>query len=490
MVKAFLGDRTLHEAQERTLACLDAGDSVFTLMGTGRGKSIISHLFAIELALKHHKQSIFLYPLRALIADQAFHLREAVAPFGITVEVLTGASTPEERAQVLHGLEAGQVDILLTTPEYLACHVHEIAQRAQVGFVTVDEAHHVGLAREDFRVAYKHISDSLAALGHPQVLALTATANDAIAETLIELLPLDVFITDEAMRTNLHVDDKRNIRKKDLYLATIIAQGEKTIVYVNSRMETLMLTKRLRELVPHLAPRIGFYNAGLTRQERMRMEELFRSDELRVLIATSAFGEGIDLPHIRHVVLYHMPFSEVEFNQMSGRAGRDGEDAYIHLLFGKGDGSINQAILHEVTPSHDNMAQIYRELRRQQRSSAQEFYAFAFDQLAKSATSLFPTFTISISQTRSGVAVFEELGLVETRTEQANDTVKHYLHVVDYKGKVDLIESVRYQEGMDEIASFDRFKDWVLRQSAEELERRIQKPLLPRNQREGHTDAS
>lgn len=490
LVKAFLGERKLHEAQEKTLACLEAGDSVFTLMGTGRGKSIIFHLFAIELALKSHQQSIFLYPLRALIADQAFHLREAVAPFGITVEVLTGASTPEERAEVLSALEAGKVDIILTTPEYLACHAHEIAPRANVGFVTVDEAHHVGLAREDFRVAYKHISDSLAILGDPQVLALTATANDAIAETLIELLPLDVFITDEAMRTNLHVDDKRNIRKKDFYLATIIAQGGKTIVYVNSRMETLMLTKRLRELVPHLASRIGFYNAGLTRQERMHIEELFRSDELRVLIATSAFGEGIDLPHIRHVVLYHMPFSEVEFNQMSGRAGRDGQDAYIHLLFGKGDGSINQSILHEVTPSHDNMAQIYRELRRQQRQSAQEFYAFAFDQLAKSATSLFPTFTISISQTRSGVAVFEELGLVRTRTEQTNDTVKHYLHVVDYKGKVDLVESVRYQEGMDEIASFDRFKDWVLRQSAEELERRIQKPLLPRTKKEGHRDAS
>lgn len=95
-----------------------------------------------------------------------------------------------------------------------------------------------------------------------------------------------------------------------------------------------MLTNGCAELVPHLAWRIGFYNAGLTRAERNRIEELFRNDELSVLIATSAFGEGVDLPHIRHVVLYHMPFSEVEFNQMSGRAGRDGEDAFIHLLFG------------------------------------------------------------------------------------------------------------------------------------------------------------
>ena len=484
LASALIGTATLHEAQAKTLELLDAGESVFSVMGTGRGKSLIFHLFAIELALKQHKQSIFLYPLRALISDQAFHLREVVSRFGITVEVLMGATPQEERARILAGLERGSVDIILTTPEYLACHVNELAKKGSFGFVTIDEAHHVGLAREDFRVAYKHICDCLHALGDPQVLAVTATANDAIAKGLIDLLPLDVYVADEWVRTNLHIDDKRNIRKRDLYLASIVASGEKTIVYVNSRMETIMLTKRLRELVPHLAWRIGFYNAGLTRAERNRIEELFRNDELSVLIATSAFGEGVDLPHIRHVVLYHMPFSEVEFNQMSGRAGRDGEDAFIHLLFGRNDGSINQSILHEMTPTHDNMAQIYRELRRQQKASEERFYAFAFDQLARSVTSLFPTFSVSIDQTRSGVAVFEELGLVETRTEQVDNNTHHFIHVVDYKGKVELIDSVRYREGVDEIASFDRFKDWVLSCSAEELERCVQKPLMPHTEEE------
>ena len=85
---------------------------------------------------------------------------------------------------------------------------------------------------------------------------------------------------------------------------------------------------------PQLAPLVGFYNAGLSREERKRIEELFRTDALSVLVATSAFGEGVDIPNIRHVVLYHLPFNEIEFNQMSGRAGRDGQDAVIHLLFG------------------------------------------------------------------------------------------------------------------------------------------------------------
>lgn len=490
LIAVLLKGRKLREAQQKTLECLDAGDSVFTLMGTGRGKSVIFHLYALELALAQAKSSVFLYPLRALISDQAFTLKCAFEVFGVPVYVLTGATTPEERASVLASLRRGEAGVILTTPEYLECHVREIAEATEVGFVTIDEAHHVGLAREDFRGAYKHIAESLHQLGDPQLLALTATADDAVFKMIVDLLPVDVFITDEARRANLHIDDKRNIRKRDLYLANIIAGGEKTIVYVNTRMETIMLVKRLRELLPHLAHRIGFYNGALSRRERARLEELFREGELRVLIATSAFGEGIDLPDVRHVVLYHMPFSEIEFNQMSGRAGRDGADAQVHLLFSRSDASINQGILHDSTPTHDNMAQIYRELRRQQRSSAQEFYAFAFEELAKSATSLIPAFKISIAQTRAGVAIFEELGLVRTRTEEANDAIQHYLHVVDYEGKVELVESVRYQEGLDEIASFTRFKDWILGCSAEELERCIQCPLMPAGEKESRHDVS
>ena len=136
---------------------------------------------------------------------------------------------------------------------------------------------------------------------------------------------------------------------------------------MNSREQSVAVARALRKRVPQLAPLIGFYNAGLARAERKRIEELFRTDALSVLVATSAFGEGVDIPNIRHVVLYHLPFNEIEFNQMSGRAGRDGKPAGIHLLFNRGDCSLNERILRDMTPDHDCLAQVYRRLRSLQR---------------------------------------------------------------------------------------------------------------------------
>ena len=201
-------------------------------------------------------------------------------------------------------------------------HVDEFAASGRIKFVVVDEAHHIGQAKAGQRVAYTQLGHALARLGAPTVLAVTATANDAIADDIGEVLPVRESVIDETGRDNLFVDDQRNIAHRDDYLATLIARGEKTVIYVNSREHSVALARQLRRRVPQLACMIGFYNAGLSRDERKRIEALFRNDDLKVLVATSAFGEGVDIPNIRHVVLYHLPFSDVEFNQMSeiGRA--------------------------------------------------------------------------------------------------------------------------------------------------------------------------
>ena len=103
--------------------------------------------------------------------------------------------------------------------------------------------------------------------------------------------------------------------------------------------------------------------------ERKRVEELFRTNAVTVLVATSAFGEGVNIPNIRHVVLYHLPFNEIEFNQMAGRAGRDGTPAVIHLLYGRQDAQLNERILAQNAPDHDTLAMVYRRLRQMQREA-------------------------------------------------------------------------------------------------------------------------
>ena len=452
---------------------------MLAVMATGRGKSLVFQVHAARLALASRKASVFVYPLRALIADQAFHLSEALAGFGVSVVVLTGESAPEERRRVMEQLVDGSCDIVLTTPEFLSYHADKLARCGRIGFAVVDEAHHIGLAKAGQRMAYASIGASLAKLGAPCVLALTATASDVVADDIRAALPIDVCVCDDASRPNLRLDDQRNLKSRDDYLANLVAGGGKTVVFVNSREQSVMLARQLRKRVPQLASLIGFYNAGLTRAERKRIEELFRSDALSVLVATSAFGEGVDIPNIRHVVLYHMPFNEVEFNQMSGRAGRDGKPAWIHLLFGNADTRINEGILADMTPDHDCLAQVYRRLRALQREEGDGFFALSNADLARLASQ--QPFEVRPASAACGIAVFRELGLVETRTSYSAGEAVRSVHVVKVDRKVELTDSVRYREGLGEQEVYRAFRDWVMSSDALSLQERVSKPILPAN---------
>ncbi len=477
LIQAFLGEDDLHPAQEKALRALDDGASTFVVMGTGRGKSLIFHIHAIEKALRDGSVSVFVYPLRALVSDQAFHLERIVGSFGVRLCVLTGASTPEERAEIRTRLENHEIDIIMTTPEYLDCHADELAHLCSISFVVIDEAHHIGTSKAGFRPAYKRLGYALQRLGNPQALALTATANSDTAQEIQEALHITESVYDDTARTNLVIDDQRNIKKRDRYLVNLVARGEKTLIYVNSRLESVSLVRELRKQAPHVASLIGFYNAGLSRSERKRIEDLFRAGTLQVLVATSAFGEGIDIPGIRHVVLYHLPFSEVEFNQMSGRAGRDGQEAQVHLLFGKQDVQVNTDLLNTVTPDHESMACIYRTLRALQYNHEGAF-TLEIDEILQTVQALAGA-VLQPTQIECGMMVFEELGLLKTQITQQDKERIRSVYVVDYKDKVELTDSVRYQEGMDEIDSFQGFKEWILKGSVEQLQQRIQHPLLP-----------
>ncbi len=424
-------------------------------------------------ALVAHEASLFIYPLRALIADQVFHLRASLERFGVASAVITGESTPEERARVYAGLADGSIDIVLTTPEYLMFHTDELAASGRIKFVVVDEAHHIGQ-----RVAYTQLGHAIARMGAPTVLAVTATANDDIAEDIDAVLPVRESVIDETARDNLFVDDQRNIPHRDDYLASLVAAGEKTVVYVNSREHSVALARLLRRRVPQLACLIGFYNAGLSRAERKRVEELFRNDDLKVLVATSAFGEGVDIPNIRHVVLYHLPFSDVEFNQMSGRAGRDGKPAWVHLLYGRGDAALNERILADATPDHDVMAQVYRRLRHLQRECPDDYFPVGDADLAEKASDCFCA--VSPTSAACGLAVFRELGLIETRTVHEAGRSALWVRVREGADRVELTDSVRYREGIDERTGFGGFCNWALGCDAQGLTIRLSHPIVPK----------
>lgn len=477
ITSAFIGKNMLFEAQQEVLDALSAEKNTLSVMATGRGKSLTFQIHAARLALLEHKASLFIYPLRALIADQAYHLSLAMQAFGVVCEVLQGESTPEERNRIFAGLASGAIDIVLTTPEFVQFHVAEFAACKRIGFVVVDEAHHIGQAQAGGRTAYAELDQVIKALGDPVTLSLTATAPPACAEKIRKVLGVSHEVYDHTCRKNLILDDQRNIKQRDQYLANMLSSGEKTVIYVNSRQQSVSLARTLRKQVPQIAPFIGFYNAGLSREDRQRVEELFRTGTMTVLVCTSAFGEGVNIPDIRHVVLYHMPFNEVEFNQMSGRAGRDGNPATIHLLFSAADRSINEGILTEATPDHDVLAQIYRALKRLGANSSEGMITASDEDIAHAATNQRQIQAVSPSCVACAIAVFRELGLITVDITYPGR--RRAIQLVEGATKVELTDSVRYREGLGEIEVFRAFSEWVTRAHAHDLRKRIERPILP-----------
>ena len=197
----------------------------------------------------------------------------------------------------------------------------------------------------------------------PRVLAATATASTDVATEICRLARIDNVVVDAAIRDNLDLDDERDLSSRENRLVSIVATGEKCVVYVNSRDQSVALCRTLRRRVPELGERIAFYNAGLSRADRAVVESAFRDGALTCIVSTSAFGEGVNLPDIRHVVLYHMPFGSTEFNQMSGRAGRDGAPARIHLLYSRRDARINERLLDAAAPERGELVTLYRALQ-------------------------------------------------------------------------------------------------------------------------------
>lgn len=473
--RALIGDAALLPAQAAALDRLSAGRSCLAVMATGRGKSLVFHLHAAREALRSGRASVFVYPLRALVADQAFHLSQDLAPLGVSVEVLTGETPGPERERVLLGLADGTVDVVLTTPEFLSIHRARFAESRRVGFLVVDEAHHAGASKPGDRDAYLELPAIRHDLGEPVCLAVTATAAREVAARVCDLLAIspDDVVVDEAVRGNLVIDDLRELRDRDSALASIVALGEKSVVYVTSRDQAVSLVRMLRHRVPELAARVAFYHAGLGRDVRARVERAFRGDDLSCIVSTSAFGEGVNLPGIRHVVLFGLPLGQVEFNQMSGRAGRDGAPATVHVLFGSRDVSLDQTLLSAAAPPRERLVTLYRSLLSLSRSLGE----FPLDDalIAREALSLDPRAPISAGEVETGVTVFSELGFCAVSGWGEDRVVR----MAPAPSHMELARSVCYAEGLRARAAFEEFSAWALGSAADELLARVNRPITP-----------
>jgi single-stranded-DNA-specific exonuclease len=460
---ALIGDAKPHPAQEQALARIEAGRNTLVVLGTGRGKSFCFQYPAALRALEGAGKTLVVYPLRALANDQYEALIRKLDPFGLRIYRANGSISHDEREELFAALREGAWDIVLATPEFLEFHCGEFTGASVPSFVVVDEAHHVYESRH--RAAYGRLGATIAALGSPQILALTATANDEAFAQILRDLRIDAWVVDPTVRENLRVTDARETKDKQGYLLDLFSSGEKGIVYCNSRKEATKLAQNLRK---KLGDEVMFYHAGMPSPERHEVERFFREGELRIIVATSAFGEGIDLPDVRHVVLYHLNFDFTEFNQQAGRAGRDGASAEIHLLFGQSDRTINEFIIDREAPTLNVLRALYRGIRGLARGND---VRMTFVDIARTLE----LEKVNERTVSSAVHIFEDEGLIEL----GEDDDGRYVRFLRVDGKVDLERNERFAEGEAERESFKQFCELVLSARADDLERIINRPIYP-----------
>jgi single-stranded-DNA-specific exonuclease len=295
-------------------------------------------------------------------------------------------------------------------------------------------------------------------------LALTATASDDAFARIVEALGINAWVIDPTVRANLSVIDARGTANKFAYIAARVAGSGKSIVYCNSRSEATKIAEKLRATIGEVA----FYHAGVPTAERNLIEGMFRNGVLRVVVATSAFGEGIDLPDVRNIFLYHLNFDVTEFNQQAGRAGRDGARAEIHLLFGDKDRRINDYILERAAPTSYTLRLLYLEMKKLATAGT---LRLPYSEIA----AILDMDKVDGLTVSAAVRIFEEVGLVKAGIDDDG----RFVMFLPARNKVDLTQSTRYVEGVAERESFARFCGLVLNAQADVLENVINRPIYP-----------
>jgi single-stranded-DNA-specific exonuclease len=468
---ALIGASQPHDAQQAVLERVDAGRNTLAVLGTGRGKSFCFQFASALRAFSSGAKTLVVYPLRALANDQFEALRRNLDPLGLRCFRANGSIDNDERADLFNALREGDWDVVLATPEFLEFHRDALRGRSIPSLVVVDEAHH--LAESRHRPAYARLASTIVSLDNPQVLALTATAGDETFKRIVDDLRIDAWVVDPTIRENLHVVDARGTKDKLRYLVDIFsdsagtAQRTRGIVYCNSRNEVTKVARALRKAFGN---EVAFYHGRMPNADRLDVERLFREGYLRVVIATSAFGEGIDLPDVADVVLYHLNFDFGEFNQQAGRAGRDGNPARIHLLYGERDRSINEYLIDIDAPSLGRLREIYRGLRALSRDGV----VHGDDRTIAGNLQIDRVEDRTVS---TAVRIFSDSSLAEV----GEDDEGRYVRLLPVNGKVELERNERYAEGEATREAFARFCELALNAPAATLERIINRPIYPSN---------
>lgn len=330
VLRRVYGYDSFRDGQQQIIEHITAGKDIVGIMPTGGGKSICYQIPALLFS----GVTLVISPLISLMKDQV----DALHSLGVKAVFINSTLETGEAARLMWQVQKGRIKLLYMAPERLEMEwFRERAQSISISMVAVDEAHCVSQWGHDFRPSYRSIAPFIQQLiqnGHerPLMAAFTATATPEVTADLTKLLELrePELIVTGFRRDNLTFTVLRSEDRKMFTLDYIRRRSsESGIIYASTRKEV----EGLYDMLRHAGIAAGRYHAGLDDGERVKMQEAFLYDNVRIMAATNAFGMGIDKSNVRYVLHYNMPKHMEAYVQEAGRAGRDGEPSECVLLF-------------------------------------------------------------------------------------------------------------------------------------------------------------